>query len=194
MEAEIRLARGQADRAEPLLAQFVAQYPAGFPNESSLEARVLWAQALFAQCKMNQARRALSETVQMAAPEGFIRPFLDHGRPLAPLLALMVHMGALSAEAERFVGEVLRLLGPATDATTVLPAASLDSLATATSITTREQEVLRLLSEGLSNRQMADRLCVSVGTIKTHLTNIYGKLGVNCRVQAVAEAQALRVL
>ncbi len=194
VEAEIRLAQGQADRAEPLLAQFVAQYPAGFPNESSLEARLLWAQALFAQCKMNQARRALSETVQMAAPEGFIRPFLDHGRPLAPLLALMVHMGALSAEAGRFVGEVLRLLGPATEATTVLPAASLDSLATATSITTREQEVLRLLSEGLSNRQMADRLCVSVGTIKTHLTNIYGKLGVNCRVQAVAEAQALRVL
>ena len=75
-----------------------------------------------------------------------------------------------------------------------MPAERLDAVATATSITAREQEVLRLLSEGLSNREIADRLCVSVGTIKTHLTNIYGKLGVNSRMQAVAEAQALRVL
>jgi len=190
-------ARGQIDATELLLARFVAQYPTGFPNESSLEARLLWARALLAQRKMNQARRVLAEAVQLAAPEGYVRPFLDQGRPLVPLLALMLrssgHSGALPAEGTRFIDEVLRLLGYS-DAAPLPPAEHLDSLATATSITAREQEVLRLLSEGLSNREMADRLCVSVGTVKAHLTNIYGKLGVNSRMQAVAEAQSLRVL
>ncbi len=195
--------RAPADDAESLLAQFVAQYPAGFPNESSLEARLLWARALLAQGKMNQARRVLGEAVRLAAPEGYLRPFLDQGRPLVPLLALMLHGrghgGAPPADGERFIGEVLRLLEGSSlslhpSAFAHVPAERLDSVATAASITAREQEVLRLLSEGLSNREIADRLCVSVGTIKTHLTNIYGKLGVNSRMQAVAEAQTLRVL
>ncbi|MCW5864602.1 MAG: AAA family ATPase [Anaerolineae bacterium] len=197
--AEIQLAREQSGAAESLLAQFVAQYPAGFPNESSLEARLLWARALSAQGKMNQAHRVLAEAVRLAAAEGYLRPFLDQGRPLVPLLALMLHMGALPADGERFISEVLRLLEGSSlslhpSSFAHMPAEGLDAVATATSITAREQEVLRLLSEGLSNREIADRLCVSVGTIKTHLTNIYGKLGVNSRMQAVAEAQALRVL
>lgn len=194
VEAEILLERQQMEDAEPLLAQFVAQYPAGFPNESSLDARVMLAQTLFAQFKMNQARRLLAEAVQLAAPEWFIRPFLDHGRQLAPLLALMLQSQTITAESARFIGEVLRGLGHENSAFHVLPDENLDSLAVAASITTREQEVLRLLCEGLANREIAARLCISPGTVKTHLTNIYGKLGVKSRVQAVAEAQALKLI
>jgi LuxR family maltose regulon positive regulatory protein len=192
--AEIALARGQAGEAEAILTRFVATYPAGFPNESSLEARVLLVRALFAQHKMNQARRALAEAVQLAAPEGFVRPFLDHGRPLATLLALLAQSPALAADSARFVGELRPRLGDAPGAPDLLPDERLQSLATAASITAREQEVLRLLCEGLSNREIADRLCIAPGTVKTHLTTIYGKLGVNSRVQAVAEAQALKLI
>ncbi len=55
----------------------------------------------------------------------------------------------------------------------------------------REGEVLRLLAEGLSNKQMARRLSVSENTVKTHLANVYGKLGVNKRIEAVMAAQRL---
>jgi LuxR family maltose regulon positive regulatory protein len=194
VEAEILLERQQTDVAEPILTQFVAQYPAGFPNESSLDARVMLAHSLFAQHKMNQARRVLAESVQLAAPEGCIRPFLDHGRQLLPLLALMLHAQNLTAVSERFICEILHWLGHKDKASYLLPEENLKSLATAASITTREQDVLKLLCEGLSNREIAAKLCVSLGTVKTHLTNIYGKLGVNSRVQAVAEAQALKLI
>jgi LuxR family maltose regulon positive regulatory protein len=151
------------------------------------------AQSLLAQHKINQARRVLSVVTQQAAPEGFIRPFLDYGRPLVPVLALMLHAPNVTAEAERFIGQVLQLLGYRGDAAQALPA-NLESLETAASITAREQDVLRLVSIGLSNREIAQRLCVSPGTVKTHLANIFTKLGVTSRTQAVAEAQGLKLV
>lgn len=195
VEAEISLARQLVDVAEVILTQLIALYPAGHPFEPSLDARVMLAQALFAQNKMNQARRVLAEAVQLAAPEGFIRPFLDHGRQLVPLLALMRHAKTLTAESERFIGEILHWFGHQNEDTpSLLREENLKSLAMAASITTREQAVLQLLCEGLANREIALRLCVSSGTVKTHLTNIYGKLGVRSRVQAVAVAQALKLI
>ena len=61
-------------------------------------------------------------------------------------------------------------------------------------LTKREREVLHWLSEGASNREIADRLVVSTGTIKKHVYNICGKLGVQSRTQALARARALRLL
>jgi LuxR family maltose regulon positive regulatory protein len=58
----------------------------------------------------------------------------------------------------------------------------------------RELEVLRLLAAGMSNREIGDRLFVAVNTIKTHLRNIYGKLYVRNRTQAMARAQELNLL
>jgi DNA-binding CsgD family transcriptional regulator len=57
----------------------------------------------------------------------------------------------------------------------------------------REREVLRLLADGLSNKELARALNVSENTIKTHLANLYAKLGTRNRVQALARAQALGV-
>jgi len=54
--------------------------------------------------------------------------------------------------------------------------------------------VLRLIAEGLSNQQLAARLYLSPHTIKVHTRNIYGKLGVTSRTQAVAKAKALGIL
>ena len=194
VEAEIALAREQAEIAEEMLTHFVAKYPAGFPNESSLDARVMLAQALFAQNKMNLARRVLAEAVQLASPEWYIRPFLDYGRPLIPLMSMMAQTHSLSVEHERFVCETLQLLGHTGRDSHSLPDESLRSLATAASITSREQEVLKLLSQGYSNREIADELCVSIGTVKTHLAHIYGKLDVASRVQAVTTARSLKLI
>jgi DNA-binding NarL/FixJ family response regulator len=61
-------------------------------------------------------------------------------------------------------------------------------------LTEREQEILRLLAQGLTNKEIANRLTIVVGTVKTHNHNIYGKLGVDNRLQAVTCAQQLNLL
>ena len=58
----------------------------------------------------------------------------------------------------------------------------------------RELEVLRLVADGLSNREIADALILAVGTVKAHVHNIYGKLGVQSRTQAIARAMKLDLL
>ena len=61
-------------------------------------------------------------------------------------------------------------------------------------LTERELEVLRLIAEGLSNREIADRLVVVVGTVKWYINNIYSKLGIHSRTQALARAKELELL
>jgi LuxR family transcriptional regulator, maltose regulon positive regulatory protein len=68
------------------------------------------------------------------------------------------------------------------------------ALTIAASISVRELEVLQLVSVGLSNREIATRFSISDSTVKTHLDNIYRKLGVNSRTQAIAHAQVLRLV
>jgi ATP/maltotriose-dependent transcriptional regulator MalT len=54
--------------------------------------------------------------------------------------------------------------------------------------------VLRLVAAGYSNREIADQLIIAVGTVKAHLNNIFGKLGVTSRTQAIVTAHDLRVI
>jgi LuxR family maltose regulon positive regulatory protein len=61
-------------------------------------------------------------------------------------------------------------------------------------LTKRELEILHLVAEGLSNHEIAQEFIISQGTVKVHLSNVYGKLGVGKRTQAVAKARALGIL
>ena len=61
-------------------------------------------------------------------------------------------------------------------------------------LSTRETEVLHLIAAGLYNREIAEELVIAVGTVKRHINNIYGKLGVSSRTQAIAKARELRML
>jgi LuxR family maltose regulon positive regulatory protein len=58
----------------------------------------------------------------------------------------------------------------------------------------RELEVLRLIEAGMSNKEIAQTLIISPGTVKKHLNNIYGKLNVHSRTQALAQAKTLQLL
>ena len=80
---------------------------------------------------------------------------------------------------------------PAVSAYNHHPAAASEIIET---LTRREQEILQLAAEGLSNREIARQVIISVGTVKVHLSNAYGKLGVTKRTQAVSKARALGIL
>lgn len=194
VRTEMLLRQKQAAAAEEILWRLLAQNSCGIPNEPLLSARVLMALALFGQHKLNQARQALSEAIRLAAPERFIRPFLKYDTQLTPLLALLLHTETLTAESQDFIREILQVLGYQHNSADLPPQERLKSLTTAASITKREQEVLRLVSDGFSNREIGLELCIAPGTVKTHLANIYSKLDVNNRVQAMAEARMLQLI
>jgi LuxR family maltose regulon positive regulatory protein len=75
-----------------------------------------------------------------------------------------------------------------------LSQAEVEALSTSASISAREQEVLRLMSAGCSNREMARKLSISESTVKTHVGNIYCKLNVNSRIQAILYAKELKLV
>ena len=194
VRAELLLEQDQAATAADILRDLINRYPQCLYLESILGARVLLALALFEQHQVNQARQVMTEAVRFACSEDFIRPFLDYGRSSTPLLTLVAHTSNLTAKAQSFVNQLLRLLVDTDGAHKPLPKAELTSLSTAASITEREQQVLRLVTSGLTNREIATQLSFAESTVKTHLKNIYRKLGVNSRTRAVMQAQALRLV
>ena len=194
VRAEVLLEREQGATAEGILNRSMTQYPHGFRGGSIVSVRVMLAVALFQQHKVRQARRVMTDAIRQAYPEAFFRPFLDHGLRGLPVLVLVLRTGNLAAEARTFVKESLRAIGRASGVQTRIPEDELVALSTAASISAREREVLQSLNAGLSNQEIAAALSIAECTVKTHLTNIYRKLGVNNRVRAVAQAKALMLV
>ena len=123
-----------------------------------------------------------------------IRPFLDSGPRLIPLLVMTAQSDTLSPAQRRFVEVVLNELRAVYPDSPVPSTAELERRSLAGTISQREQELLAVLAEGLTNREIAARLVIEESTIRTHLRNIYRKLGVNSRLQAVQRARELQLL
>lgn len=139
------------------------------------------------------ASERLRRALQLAAPEDLVRPFVEVGSALMPLLARIVGADEEQAEA----------LAPATASfarrlQTILAANAARQQATngggEISFTSRERDVIPLLAAGLPNRQIAQEMVVAESTVKTHLSNIYAKLDVENRTQAVARLRALKLI
>jgi LuxR family maltose regulon positive regulatory protein len=193
VRAEVLLAKKQAEAAEKQLSGLISQYPNGLTFEPLMRTRVLLAQALFDQHKINQALQVMKEAVRLATPERFFRPFLEDGAICTPMLSLALETENLSGDAQAFIRQLLRFAGCCgTDPQ--ISQAEIAALSTSASISPREQEVLRLMSLGYSNCELAQRLSISEATVKTHLSNIYKKLNVNSRVQAVTCAKELKLI
>jgi LuxR family maltose regulon positive regulatory protein len=129
----------------------------------------------------------------LAAPGGYLRTLVDHGPQMVRLLHRAaslglqpVYVGKLLAAAERIVPACL----PEPELEPESPA----SQPLLEPLSEREIEVLQLIAEGLTNRQVGERLYISPGTVKAHTSNIFGKLGVRSRTQAVARARDLSIL
>ena len=148
----------------------------------SVEGLALKALAEWMQGNQTGAMTALGQALQMAEPEGYIRLFADLGLPMARLLQDARSRGVRPYYVDRLLGAFRGYPGVA--AAGALPEP----------LTMREQEVLRLITAGLTNQEIAKELVISAETVKKHTGSIYGKLGVNNRTQAVAKARALDLI
>ncbi len=157
-----------------------------------IEMKVLQALAHHMRDEEQKALTVLAQAVQLAEPEGYIRRFVDEGPQIAVLLSRL--------------REQQRKHGPTPYLDTVLAAFRQDGTAQERAgqrttaqplldpLSARELEVLQLLARGDSNPEIAEVLVLSVQTVKSYVCNIFSKLGVKNRVQAVARARALGLL
>jgi LuxR family maltose regulon positive regulatory protein len=127
---------------------------------------------------------AITDALNLAQPEKFMRSFVDGGTGLVPVLTEAARRGVHP----QYVGDILSAIeGQPGEGDVTLPP-GIEPLSN------RELEVLRLLAAGLTNRQIAEQLVVSISTVKSHVHHICGKLGVSNRSQAVARSRQLGLI
>lgn len=194
VRASLLMDRNRHVAAEEILSYLLERFPHSFYWVPILRVRVMLGIALFTQQKINQARQVMAEAARIAAPECFVRPFIFAGPRTASFYELVLHTENLSRGTRSFLKGVLTFIG---HADYPVERSNWDDpflLTIAASISPREQEILQSLSLGLSNRDIAKQYSISDSTVKTHLENIYRKLGVGGRVQAVTQARFLNLV
>lgn len=145
-----------------------------------VEIALLQALALHAGKATDEAILRLRESLDLARDTGLVRLFLDEGLALADLLRKMVRTACYSADA-------LTLLASFPGA----PGVATSEMSLAQLFSKKERQVVALLVKGNSNQHIADALFVSLNTLKSHMKNVYAKLGVNRRFQAIEQLRKL---
>ena len=169
--------KGLAEPIVPMVERLLKVTQATEHRYASLQVLLLQALLLDWLDRPEAASAAFNEALDLAEPASIRRLFLDCGQPLRPLLQRSL------TYKPAYVRDLLhRLDGPAviTPAPATVPMISL---------TDREQDVLQAIAAGLSNREIETSLFISKNTVRTHLKNLYSKLAVSSRTQAVAVAR-----
>jgi len=202
--ARVRIAQGRDDPASRFLQdalnlsdRLLQDAEAKARMGSALEILILRALALDAQGDHQGALIALERAVMLAEPEGYTRIFLDEGEPMLTLLSELLATGhsardylhtLLAAGDHREYGHDAPPM-PASVQTFQKPLQPLlDPLSE------RELEVLSLMADGASNAGIAEQLKLAISTVKRHVSNVFSKLSVTSRTQAVARARELELL
>jgi LuxR family maltose regulon positive regulatory protein len=161
---------------------------------SAVTFELLLAEIAVLQGNRSEAQRAVRAAVEMAEPAGWVRTFIDEGEVIASLLTEAYSEGPeLDNPADRFAVRLASMMrrGPLIEAG---DEDEEEDLGLAGRIATREVEILTMVSGGLRNREIGDRLGLTEGTVKWYMQQIYDKLGVRRRPQAVFKARQLGIL
>ncbi len=193
--AKVLLARYESDREEHsvhqaigLLERLLHAAEEGERTGRVIEILVLQALAHEAQGDSPSALMPLERGLTLAEPEGYVRVFVDEGRPMARLVSEAAARGIMPDYTARLLAE-FKAEEQEADESHLPPAQLL-----AEPLSQRELEILQLIAQGLSNREIGERLFLALDTVKGHNRRIFSKLLVQRRTEAVAKARSLNIL
>jgi LuxR family maltose regulon positive regulatory protein len=184
--ARVQIASGNAPAAWSYLERQLDLASTNGLTNRVIELSLLEAQAWRAQGDNNRTWAALERALVAAQPEGYLRIF-DQGAALNRLLVEAANRGI----SRDYIGRILAVVGTPGAAALSSQAPYLES---GEHLTGRELEVLRLIAQGASNLEIAEQLVIAVGTVKSHINHILGKLDAHNRTEAVARARGLGLL
>jgi LuxR family maltose regulon positive regulatory protein len=195
--ARIQLVQGQLAEAWQLLARLLPPAEQAGRLGRLVEILALRAVVTSAQQDENEARNILAYALTLAEPEGFVRSFVDEGEPMRLLLLdyqsvikknLNVYVGSEQLRLLAYTDKLLAAFSQPAPVEKPIPGTMLEPLSE------RELEILRLIALGKTNKAIADTLVIAVSTVKSHINNLYGKLGTNRRTEAIAIARELGLI
>ena len=196
-QARVFLAHGDAASALALLAPLRQQMQEKGWQDERLRAMVLEALALVAQREKDMGLQLLAEALALAEPGGFIRLFVDEGEPMRLLISdfrLLIEK-QLHGQDHELLGYADKLLA-AFEQPADLPQSQIANRKSQMlePLSQRELEILVLITQGLSNREIGARLFLALDTVKGHNRRIFDKLQVQSRTEAIARAREMGLL
>jgi LuxR family transcriptional regulator, maltose regulon positive regulatory protein len=188
-QARVYIVQGDASAALAVLEPLRQQADEKGWEDVRLRMMVLQALALQARGEKDNAVNLLGDALALAAPNGLIRLFVDEGLPMAQLLSEADTRGLMPD----YVGNLLAVF-EVEKQQRVNTAYLASSGALSEPLSQRELEVLQLIAQGLSNREISERLFLALSTVKGHNQKIFDKLQVQRRTEALVRARELGLL
>ncbi|WP_244884466.1 LuxR C-terminal-related transcriptional regulator [Sphingobium cupriresistens] len=189
----IEMQRHRLGRARKVAHRWLEFVKRAGAVRSAVTFELLLAEIAVLQGNRSEARRAVRTAVEMAEPAGWVRTFIDEGEVIASLLTEAYAQGPeLETPADRFAVRLVSMMrsGPQIET----DEDDQDDFGLTGRLANREVDILTMVSGGLRNREIGDRLGLTEGTVKWYMQQIYDKLGVRRRPQAVLRARQLGIL
>ena len=184
--ARTYLARHQYDKALKLLSRILLEAERGKRFGVVIEASLLSALARQGLGQTKQALSSLDNALELAAPQGYVRLFVDEGPYLKALLQRLPDNHSHK--------DYIKLLLTAFPEAVSEQANNSNAGGLSEPLSPKELNTLRLLVSGLTNKEIAEKAFVSPNTVKTHIKKIYDKMEVNSRAQAINRARELELI
>jgi len=190
--ARILIAQDRPEEADRFLDRLIKNAQEGHRIVSVMEMRLVRVKALYDQAKIDETIQELKRALALGEKAGFIHVFTMEGKMIARLLAKVLEDNKRAKSDQdtpystKYTNKILAAFEGAKSQQKV---AGIDE-----SLSEREIEVLKLIATGLTNQEIAEKLFISLNTVRTHTKNINSKLNVHSRTQAIARAKKLGLI
>jgi len=187
----VLIAQDRASEALPLLVRLLEAARSMGRTGDEIRYSVLIALAHHALEDMPSALDFFREASTLAEPQSYVRIFVDEGYPMAELLVLSISHGIAPDYASELLAAFPKDVRQSVDFDSELKTSTQPLVEP---LSERELDVLQLLVAGYKYKEIAERLFISVNTVRHHTRNVYSKLNANNRAQAIARAKEVNLL